>query len=65
MITSTTSGWYNLFLKINFDELIKTDFPEYFYEKIHQLEFDMETIQDLIDNYLSQRFKKMVYKGEN
>ena len=37
MITSTTSGWFNLFLKINFDELIKTDFPEYFYEKINEL----------------------------
>ena len=52
------------FYKIPYEERNKK-FSEYFYEKIHQLEFDMETIQDLIDNYLSQRFKKMVYKGEN
>ena len=52
------------FYKIPYEERNKK-FSEYFYEKIHQLEFDMETIQDLIDNYLSQRFKKMVYKSEN
>ena len=52
------------FYKIPYEERNKK-FSEYFYEKIHQLEFDMETIQYLIDNYLSQRFKKMVYKGEN
>lgn len=37
MITSTTSGWFNLFLKENFKYFIDNNFPDYFYEKIEKL----------------------------
>ena len=37
MITSTTSGWFNLFLKENFKVLIDKDFPKYFYDVSQEL----------------------------
>lgn len=37
MITSTTSGWFNLFLKENFKVLIDNDFPKYFYDVSQEL----------------------------
>ena len=37
MITSTTSGWFNLFLKENFKVLINKDFPKYFYDVSKEL----------------------------
>ena len=50
------------FFKIPYEERDKK-FSEYFSEKIYQLEFDNQIIQDVIDNYLSQNWKKMIYKG--
>ena len=38
MITSTTSGWFNLYLKENFKMFIDNEFPEFFYNKIKELE---------------------------
>ena len=40
MITSTTSGWFNLYLKENFKKFVDTDFPNYFYAKIKDLDID-------------------------
>ena len=40
MITSTTSGWFNLYLKENFKKFIDTDFPNKFYTKIKDLDID-------------------------
>ena len=37
MITSTTTGWFNLFLKLNFKRFIDEGFPEFFKERLHQL----------------------------
>ena len=40
MITSTTSGWFNTYLKLNFEKFVKTDFPNKFYTKIKDLNID-------------------------
>lgn len=37
MITSTTSGWFNLFLKENFIYFIENDFPKFYYNKVSEL----------------------------
>ena len=52
------------FYKIPYDERDKK-FNEYFNEKIELLEFDEPLIQDVIDNYLSQRYKKMIHRGDD
>ncbi|BAK72807.1 hypothetical protein [Arcobacter sp. L] len=52
------------FFKIPYDERDKK-FNEYFNEKVSFLEFDEQIIQDIIDNYLSQRYKKMIHKGDD
>jgi len=41
------------------------NFREYFYQKRELFEFDDQVIQDVIDNYLSQRYKKLIYKDDN
>ena len=50
--------------KTVYDERDKK-FNEYFNEKIELLEFDEPLIQDVIDNYLSQRYKKMIHRGDD
>ena len=52
------------FFKIPYDERDKK-FSEYFNEKVELLEFDEQLIQDVINNYLSQRYKKMIHKGDD
>lgn len=52
------------FYKIPYDERDKK-FNEYFNEKVELLEFDEPLIQDVIDSYLSQRYKKMIHKGDD
>lgn len=52
------------FYKIPYDERDKK-FNEYFNEKVELLEFDEPLIQDVIDNYLSQRYKKMIHRGDD
>ena len=52
------------FFKIPYDERDKK-FNEYFNEKVSLLEFDEQIIQDVIDNHLSQRYKKMIHKGDD
>jgi hypothetical protein len=52
------------FFKIPYDERDKK-FNEYFNEKVSLLEFDEQIIQDVIDNYLSKRYKKMIHKGDD
>lgn len=52
------------FFKIPYDERDKK-FSEYFNEKVELLEFDERLIQDVINNYLSQRYKKMIHKGDD
>lgn len=52
------------FYKIPYDERDKK-FNEYFNEKVELLEFDEPLIQDVINNYLSQRYKKMIHKGDD
>ena len=54
---------YNFF-NIPYDERDKK-FNEYFNEKVELLEFDEPLIQDVINNYLSQRYKKMIHKGDD
>lgn len=52
------------FYKIPYDERDKK-FNEYFNEKVKLLEFDEPLIQDVIDSYLSQRYKKMIHKVDD
>jgi hypothetical protein len=52
------------FFKIPYDERDKK-FSEYFNEKVELLEFEERLIQDVINNYLSQRYKKMIHKGDD
>ncbi len=49
MITSTTSGWFNLFIKENFN-LLRLSNPEHILEKIKELQF-----QDSDLNYKRQK----------
>lgn len=52
------------FFKISYENRSKK-FSEYFSEKIECLEFDNPLIWDVIDNYLPQKFKNMIYKTDN
>jgi hypothetical protein len=52
------------FFKIPYDERDKK-FSEYFNEKVELLEFEERLIQDVINNYLSQRYKKMIHEGDD
>jgi hypothetical protein len=51
------------YFKIPYNERIG-NFNDYFNEKVLLLEFDKQEIHDVIDNYLSQRYKKIIHKGE-
>ena len=42
MITSTTSGWFNLYLKEQFKNIIDSDFPVHFYLVTSELLQTME-----------------------
>jgi hypothetical protein len=37
MITSTTTGWFNLYLKENFKRFIDEGFPDFFKERLQKL----------------------------
>jgi hypothetical protein len=54
MITSTTSGWFNLFLKENFN-ILRTARPEHIIKKIEELKSlkDLEVVdtKDFLDNF--------------
>lgn len=52
------------FFKIPYEERNRK-FSEYFNEKVELLQFDKQQIQEVIDNYLSQRYKKMIHQGDD
>lgn len=52
------------FYKTPYDERDKK-FNEYFNEKVELLEFNEPLIQDIINNYLSQRYKNMIHRGDD
>lgn len=45
MITSTTSGWFNLYLKENFKMLIDNEFPEFFLDVCKELLITVDSKQ--------------------
>lgn len=51
------------FFKIPLKER-KLEFNEYFKEEIAFIEFDMQLVQNVIKNYISQNYKSIIYKGE-